>query len=102
MSYLHLVKRSHVAIWKWIQKCPLRKTSSKKRRKIDEFIVDETLLKIGLDFIWLRVAINRVRKQSDSCSNHIPRKKQVCSRERFMSGVVREYGKQPVSTDRDT
>jgi hypothetical protein len=51
--------RSHVAIWKWIQKGHFRSISSKKRRKIDEFIVDETLLiKVGPELIWLWIAIN--------------------------------------------
>ncbi|KAA2280237.1 hypothetical protein [Candidatus Nitrosocosmicus sp. SS] len=59
LLFLHNVKRSHVAIWKWIQKGHFRSTSSKKRRKIDEFIVDETLLiKVGPELIWLWIAIN--------------------------------------------
>ncbi|MDR4491958.1 MAG: hypothetical protein R2685_13830 [Candidatus Nitrosocosmicus sp.] len=58
LLFLHNVKRSHVAIWKWIQKGHSRSTSSKKRRKIDEFIVDETLLKVGPELIWLWIAIN--------------------------------------------
>ena len=42
------VKRSHVLLakkWKWIQKFHPKKISS-KRKKISEFIVDETLLKL--------------------------------------------------------
>ncbi|MGE4119379.1 MAG: hypothetical protein AB7F29_16035 [Candidatus Nitrosocosmicus sp.] len=59
MLFLHNVKRSHVTIWKWIQKGHFRSTSSKKRRKIDEFIVEETLLiKVGPELIWLWIAIN--------------------------------------------
>ena len=62
MFFLHNVKRSHVAIWKWIQKCHPRKTPS-KRRKIEEFIVDETLLKVGPEYIWLWVAIELETRQ---------------------------------------
>jgi putative transposase len=59
LLFLHNVKRSHVAIWKWIQKGHSRSTSSKKRRKIDELIVDETLIiKVGPELIWLWIAIN--------------------------------------------
>jgi putative transposase len=50
------VKRSHVAIWKWIQKYHPRKILS-KRKRISEFIIDETLLKVGFEFIWLWVDI---------------------------------------------
>jgi len=50
------VKRNHVAIWKWIQKYHPRKILS-KRKRISEFIIDETLLKVGFEFIWLWVAI---------------------------------------------
>ena len=56
MFYLHRVKRSHVAIWNWIQKCNPRKLSS-KRKKIEEYIVDETLIKVGSELVWLWVAI---------------------------------------------
>jgi putative transposase len=47
---LHKVKRSHVAIWNWIQKCYPIKIFS-KRKKIKEYIVDETLIKVGSELI---------------------------------------------------
>ena len=56
LSYLHIVKRSHVTIWKWIQKYNPQKISYSKR-KIAEYIVDETLIKVGSELIWLWVAI---------------------------------------------
>jgi putative transposase len=56
------VKRSHVAIWKWIQKYHPKKILS-KRKRISEFIVDETLLKVGLEIIRLWVAIEPNNKQ---------------------------------------
>ena len=49
LFFLHVVKRSHVLLakkWKWIQKYHPRKISS-KRKRISEYIVDETMLKIG-------------------------------------------------------
>ena len=62
LSFLHVVKRSHVAVWKWIQKYHPRKISS-KRRWISEYIVDETMLKIGSEYIWLWVAIDPKNKR---------------------------------------
>jgi hypothetical protein len=40
------VKRSHVAVWKWIQRYKLKKIA-RKRKRISGFIIDETLVKIG-------------------------------------------------------
>ena len=42
--------------WNWIQKYHPRKIISQKRR-ISEFIVDETLLQVGSEYVWLWVAI---------------------------------------------
>ncbi|MDN5866372.1 MAG: hypothetical protein L0H55_03115 [Candidatus Nitrosocosmicus sp.] len=53
LSYPHIVERSHVAIWKWIQKFHPRKISSTRRNNISEYIVDETLVKVGSELIWL-------------------------------------------------
>jgi len=47
------IKRNHVSIWNWIQKYKPMKILS-KRKKIDEFIADETLIKAGSsEYIWL-------------------------------------------------
>jgi len=40
------IHRSHVSIWKWMQKYKTQKVLN-KRKKIDDFIVDETLIKMG-------------------------------------------------------
>ena len=47
-----LFKRNHVSIWNWIQKYKPLKIQAKKR-KILEYIVDETLIKIGPENIWI-------------------------------------------------
>ncbi|MDF0682480.1 MAG: hypothetical protein P0116_16100 [Candidatus Nitrosocosmicus sp.] len=39
LSYLYIVKRSHVSIWKWIQKFRPKKTLTRKK-KVFEYIVD--------------------------------------------------------------
>src|SRR4249919_2544178 len=60
LSHLHIVKRSHVLLakkWKWIQKFRHRRISSTRRKKISEYIVDETILQVGPQYIWLWVAI---------------------------------------------
>ena len=55
-----------------------RSTSSKKRRKIDEFIVDETLLKVGPELIWLWIAIEPENRQILALLLLINLKKETC------------------------
>ena len=50
------VRRSHTAIRYWIQRYKPEELFS-KRKKIGEYIVDETLIKVGSELIWLWVAI---------------------------------------------
>jgi putative transposase len=45
-------KRNRVSIRNWIQKHKPRRLSSKKK-KVGEFVVDETLFEIGSEFAWL-------------------------------------------------
>jgi putative transposase len=52
LSFLNIVKRSHVSIWNWIQKYQPKRITL-QRNKIDEFIVDETIIKVGSQYIWL-------------------------------------------------
>jgi putative transposase len=66
------IKRSHVSIWKWVQHYRPEKIFY-NRRKMSEFIVDETQIKIGKDYFWIWVAL-----ESDNTS--FSRKKYVSSR----------------------
>jgi len=93
------IKRNHVSIWNWIQKYRPKKLSSTKRR-IEEFIVDETLIKIGSELVWLWVAIEPIRKEILSIDISIERNMFVA--ERFISNLIKFYGKHPVSTDGGT
>ncbi|MGD9672021.1 MAG: hypothetical protein AB7U98_00915 [Candidatus Nitrosocosmicus sp.] len=57
-----MYKRNHVSIWNWIQKYKPLKIQDRKR-KILEYIVDETLIKIGSEYIWIWVAIEPENRQ---------------------------------------
>jgi len=58
------IKISHVSIWKWIQKYKPKKIFTKKKRKIDGYIIDETLIKVGSsEYIWLWVIIEPKDKE---------------------------------------
>ena len=91
------VKRSHVSIWKWIQKYRPKKISSTKT-KVSEFIIDETQLKVGSGIMWLWVAIEYKTKNILAISISKERNMFVAI-ERFLSDIVDEYGQHPVSTD---
>ncbi|MGD9672582.1 MAG: hypothetical protein AB7U98_03770 [Candidatus Nitrosocosmicus sp.] len=60
------IKRDHVYIWNWIQEYhqeyhPL--WISSKRKRISEYVVDETMLKVGSEYIWLWIAIEPENKR---------------------------------------
>jgi transposase-like protein len=44
-------RRSHVAIWKWVQRFNPRHIYRCKR--VSAFLIDETMLQIGSDQAWL-------------------------------------------------
>lgn len=52
------IRRNHVSIWNWIQRQRPEKIFQRKRRStVSEFIVDETIFKVGDEFVFLWVAI---------------------------------------------
>jgi putative transposase len=95
----YFIKRNHVTIWNWIQKYHPQRISSKSRR-ISEFIIDETLIKVGSEYIWLWVAIEPKDKEILALS--ISKERNMFVAERFMSGLVTVHGNHPVSTDGGT
>ena len=99
LSFLHIVKRSHVSIWNWIQKYKPHKISA-KRTKTSEFIVDETAIKAGSELIWLWVAIEPENRQILALS--ITKERNMFVAERFLSGLGKIHGNHPVSTDGGT
>src|SRR3954452_19412953 len=54
---LPFVKRNHVSIWNWIQHYKPTKVWQKKRTKISQFIIDETVIRVGREVVWLWIAI---------------------------------------------
>jgi putative transposase len=92
-------RRSHVSIWKWIQKYRPKRILT-KRKKIDEFIIDETLIRIGSQYVWLWVAIEPKNKQILQVDMSFERTMLVT--ERFIASLINIYGKHHVSTDGGT
>jgi putative transposase len=95
----YIFKRNHVSIWNWIQKYHPKRMAS-KRKRIAEYIIDETLIKVGSQYIWLWVAIEPRNRQI--LALNISKERNTLMAERFISGFVKIHGKHPVSTDRGT
>jgi putative transposase len=95
----YFIKRYHVSIWNWIQKYHPKKLLS-KRKKISEFVIDETLIKIGSEYIWLWVAVEPKNREILALS--ISKERNMFVAERFLLTVVKDYGRHPVSTDGGT
>src|SRR5690606_21594800 len=91
-----LFKRNHVSIWNWIQKYKPQKMQS-RRRKVLEYIVDETMLKVRSEYIWLWVAIEPKNRQILALS--ISKERNMFVAERYLSNLIKVHGKHPVSTD---
>jgi putative transposase len=93
------IKRNHVSIWNWLQKYKPQRIST-KRKKVIEYIIDEIVINVGSEFIWLWVAIEPIRKEILGISISIERNMFVA--ERFISKLIKIHGPpHPVSTTDD-
>jgi putative transposase len=93
------IKRNHVSIWNWIQRYKPRKILQ-TRCKLSEFIIDETLIKVGSNYVWLWVAIEPTEKTILGIRISIERNMLVA--ERFIQSLIRRYGRHNISTDGGT
>ncbi|HZA71201.1 MAG TPA: DDE-type integrase/transposase/recombinase, partial [Nitrososphaeraceae archaeon] len=67
------------------------------RRTVSEFIIDETLIKAGSDYVWLWVAIKARDKVILDIRISIERSRLIA--EQFIQSLIRKYGKHNISTD---
>ena len=74
------VHRSHTAIRDWIQRYKPERLFFRKI-KIAEFVVDETQIKVGAEYIWLWVAIESETKNIVATSISKERNMFVASRD---------------------
>ena len=93
------VKRNHISIWKWIQHYKPMKILQ-KRRKVSEFIIDETLLKIGNQYAWIWVAAEPTDRVI--LDIRISFERTILVAEKFIKDLIKKYGKHPLSTDGGT
>ncbi len=99
LSFLKITKISHVSIWKWIQK--YRPWKHLKKKKIKEYIIDETAIKAGSsDLVWLWVVIES--KDKEILATDISKKRNMFITKRVLSEVINKYGLHSVSSDGGT
>jgi putative transposase len=73
---------------------------SSRRICITEFIIDETIIKVGSEYIWLWMAIENDNREILQIS--ISKERNMFVAERFILNLVKRYGQHPVSTDGGT
>ncbi len=98
LSFLLIIKISHVSIWHWIQKYKPKRFHHEK--KIQEYIIDETAIKVGSELIWLWIVIEPTDKEI--LSFHISKERNMFVAERILSNIVQKFGIRSVSTDGGT
>ena len=94
---IFLIKRNHVSIWNWIQRYKPEKIAS-KRKKIEEYIIDETIIKVGSNYIWLWIAIEPTKQEILGISISLERNMFVA--EKFISKLCKIHGKHLPSQQR--
>ena len=90
--------RSHVAIWKWVQRFNPKHVYCCKR--VSAFLIDETMVQIGSDEAWLWIAIEPIHKQI--LGVYISRHRNMLVAESFLRSLVKVYGKHTVYSDGGT
>ena len=71
-----------------------------KKKKISRYVIDETLIKVGSEFIWLWVAIDT--KTKAILRTKISKERNMFVAERFVADLIKIHGKHPVSSDGGT
>jgi len=93
-----VIKRTHVSIWKWVQKySKLADRFNINKHLVKEILVDETMLKINGQDYWLWLAYEpNIR----SCLMlHISRERTIFVCYQFFKHLRSKYGRKPVYTD---
>ncbi|MDN5868467.1 MAG: hypothetical protein L0H55_13865 [Candidatus Nitrosocosmicus sp.] len=76
------------------------KKITRKRKRISEFIIDKTLVRIGSAYMWIWVvAIELKSRDSRTFLANKSKERNMLIAERFISSLVQIHRKHPVSTD---
>jgi putative transposase len=102
-GYLNLSKETMFQFGTGSSATKPRKIYCKQTRcKLSKFIIDETLIKVGSDYVWWLwvAAIQPTDKTILGIRIYIERNMLVA--EQFIQSLIREYGKHNISTDGGT
>ena len=92
-------KRSHIAIWNWIQR--FGSSQIYKHKRVSAFIIDETvILQVGNQHFRLWFCIEPVH--SSVLGIYISEERNMLVAEKFIKSLVDKYGKHTVYTDGGT
>jgi putative transposase len=94
-----IVKRSHVAIWKWVQKYSgiADRLLSVNKLAVKKIFVDETLLQIDGQNYWLWIAYE---PNLNSCLlMHLSRERTIFVCYQFFKQLRDRFGRKPIFTD---
>jgi putative transposase len=81
-------KRSHTAVWNWIQR--FGSLPIYKRKRISAFIIDETVIQIGNQhFCWLWICIEPIHKSV--LGIYISEERNMFVAEKFIRSLVEKY-----------
>ena len=70
-----------------------------KRQKVSEFIIDETLLKIGNQYAWIWVVASEPTDRVILDIRISFERTILVVAEKFLKDLIKKYGKHPLSTD---
>jgi putative transposase len=91
-------KRSHIAVWNWIQR--FGSSQIYQRKRVTAFIIDETVIQIGSQHFWLWVCIEPIH--SSILGIYISEERNMLVAEKFIRSLVEKYEKHTVYTDGGT
>jgi putative transposase len=93
-----VTRRSHVSIWKWVQKySSLADKFGTDRHLVKEIFVDETLLQVDGQNYWLWIAYE---PNLNVClMMHLSRERTIFVCYQFFKQLRNRYGRKPILTD---
>ena len=93
-----LLKRSHVCIWKWVQRySELADRFRIDRRQVKQIFVDETLFKVDGHEYWLWIAYEP--NQNKCLMMHLSIERTIFVCYQFFKQLRNRFGRKPVFTD---
>ena len=83
-------RRSHVAVWEWIQRFGSLQIYNKHRR-VSAFIIDERMIQIGNQHFWLWICIEPVHKSI--LGVYISEERNMFVADNFIRSLASKHGK---------